>query len=460
MIVRGISSSAMTVIWTSLLLGLCIYIVGVFCVKMIGRNEEFMALSTYDWYEDRFKYVFPSMFTLLAFTTFDNWGETIHMIHMGSPVLAWLLIPFLVLCGMGFFNLIIGVMCESAHQVVSTDNFNHHLSGLSEFRRHVGLLKKGLVEYLSSTYNEHMDLTINDSFLVTREMIDDAWSFEYSRKIFSGVGLSRDEMQTIIDRLDVEHTDSIPIDTFLAGCLHFHQDLAGLDFLVVHSLSRCGREHISTLRKSLLDFQKIFRDNFMQLYDVIQGIAEPAKQYRKDRDQIMEARLDRMRQRFNAYNNDSTDEEDGAGSSASEHEEEQQDVHPTTMEDVKQIKPRMYNPREVGGLDARANAELFDWDIKCQTNARHHLDELLTENERLTKHRNELKGDLKKMKKGKVNKNALSRALSLVADTSFLDANGHAPLPEEEAENGQDANGNYLVDTATAGAGVGALEDS
>lgn len=126
-IVRGIMDSVRTIFWASLLLIFLLYICGIFCCAMIGKNETAGYLSYADpedrpdYGDDFDAYQFFGTVPRAMFTLFETCIEPLNIrpVVERQPAMLVFFIGFIFLTTFGVLNVIIGVIVD--HTMAQND---------------------------------------------------------------------------------------------------------------------------------------------------------------------------------------------------------------------------------------------------------------------------------------------------------------------------------------------------
>merc|ERR1712224_715821 len=112
LIVEAIAATLPTIIWTSVLQFLAIYVMSIFAVLTVSQGDLARDDTTATFYY--FGSISRCMITGWQLSTFNNWGAIWDAGTQEVPWFGMILVGFMVFIGLGIMNISVGVLCESA----------------------------------------------------------------------------------------------------------------------------------------------------------------------------------------------------------------------------------------------------------------------------------------------------------------------------------------------------------
>eukprot|EP00440_Ansanella_granifera_P050368 gb/GFBE01054588.1/.p1 GENE.gb/GFBE01054588.1/~~gb/GFBE01054588.1/.p1 ORF type:complete len:535 (+),score=120.48 gb/GFBE01054588.1/:1-1605(+) len=204
MLVRGLLSSASTILYTFLLISLMLYITACLAVEMITKpyrdtTDEVMAELVSTYWSD-----IPNiMLTLVQFVTFDSIGAIYSPMIARDPMLMILFLPFLLIVSISLMNLVTAVIVEGAIDQGKQDR--------DVMAVHKKQQIKAMIPALTAMFQELDD---DGSGTLT---VDELTSCDEELKAELMKYMNAESLVELFEMIDVDGSGEVNIDEFCDG---------------------------------------------------------------------------------------------------------------------------------------------------------------------------------------------------------------------------------------------------
>jgi len=207
------------------------YAIGVLLVIGVGSDTRYKR----SWPESDVYVgsVSRAMLTVFQMITLENWaGKIVRPIMENDPLLTCMCLLAIALCSFGLLNVIIGVVVERTLVVVK-ENETNMSSIIQECEQRVlQSMQQEFVELASSSPDGEMDFSQFSQAIRTK-------SFRVKLKI---IGLPLEDAEELFFLLDVDNSQKLSVDEFVAGVQKMKGPAQGGDMIqLLAFVQRAGR---------------------------------------------------------------------------------------------------------------------------------------------------------------------------------------------------------------------------
>eukprot|EP00929_Paragymnodinium_shiwhaense_P048072 TRINITY_DN24361_c0_g1_i2.p1 TRINITY_DN24361_c0_g1~~TRINITY_DN24361_c0_g1_i2.p1 ORF type:complete len:412 (-),score=73.39 TRINITY_DN24361_c0_g1_i2:175-1410(-) len=201
MLVRGLLSSANTILYTFVLIVIMLYIAACLTAEMVTKPykdspDEVMAQLVQDHFPD----ILPAMLTYVQFVTVDSVGAIYVPMIARDPALMLLFLPFMLIVSVALMNLVTAVIVESAIEQAGQDK-----------EAQIEWKKQKVAELLPELRALFHELDEDKSGLLTKQEMGNC-DEDMKEELLQY--LATDDFEDIFDILDEDGSGEINIDEF------------------------------------------------------------------------------------------------------------------------------------------------------------------------------------------------------------------------------------------------------
>lgn len=276
MLVFALRATAGTIFWTIFMTLMGLYIFALVMFALVGRAE----ISSMEEFDSEYSEGIINFFGSLASSfltgwqliTFDEWSLITNYIFE-DPEHVWTVVfigVIQVTLGCGILKIAVGIMCESAVNLVKVWAEDHQREDLVLFFRNMNSLKSLMMNATGSyilthrTLEDAMGVKFRTPYDRDEKVDEEARPFssvaeeqlflQGVRKFLVAAKLSSDEVKLVFELLDYERWGCLHIDQFIAGALELKEDITKLSIfamtpLLHYVLKSCA--HVSKAAESL-----------------------------------------------------------------------------------------------------------------------------------------------------------------------------------------------------------------
>lgn len=203
LLVQGIAASMRTVLWAWLLVGLLIYIFGLFFARVLKPYvDDDRDVGAY------FGSVGKAMFSLFQCITLEDWTTLAEVAGKHEPWTMTVFIFILMVCPWGIMHVVIAIFVESAVEASSV--------------RAMDLARKAREEYETSAQKvgevfRHADS--NGDGILSRAEFERALEQESVLRHFEKIGIDRGSAAALFDILDLDQSGTLDGEEFVEGIM-------------------------------------------------------------------------------------------------------------------------------------------------------------------------------------------------------------------------------------------------
>jgi len=201
---EGLFRSMWTLLWTSVLIAVTLYLFAILGMELINENEdlsnEFNAIVI-----ENFSTLPKALLTLLQGLTLDSLGSVYRVLILEQPLLLFYFAAFILIVSIALMNLVTALMVESAMTQAAEDN---EAQQVFEDAR-----KRGLVEEVKVIFKE-VDADNSGAFTWEELQLCDDECFD---KICDVLG--SDDLQAFFNIVDYDKSGVVELDEFIEGLL-------------------------------------------------------------------------------------------------------------------------------------------------------------------------------------------------------------------------------------------------
>lgn len=249
-VVEGMENSIPSMVWIMILLGSLIYGCAIFCVILLGRNQEF---------HDEFGNIPTAMLTMFNMMLLDGWSSVIAKVAAANPEFILFFIVYLTVTSFGLINVLIGVIVENTNKAA----LNMQQQDLKKKVQH----KVGLVSQLAELVR-HLDAD-SDGTLTPYEFsraLQSDGLFEFLNELDMPKGLTIEDLYNLLDR---NATGMLTQKEFIDGMYRIvHDDVSQQMIMLQVSLA-----HVKVVIKEAHDqMANHMETRFTEMRDEIQKL--------------------------------------------------------------------------------------------------------------------------------------------------------------------------------------------
>ncbi|CAD7961610.1 unnamed protein product [Amoebophrya sp. A25] len=256
LLLQGMQSAVRTLFWVGIGGTIMIYVITIFGMLLL-RDQNFPGGEEY------FGTLSRGFVTVMQVATFDGWSSVAKPMVDSGNVSFMFFACIIMLMNFGLLNIVIGIFCETAYEILDERRKRTDMRTYSEMRADMSNLRSRLAEYLSfDTEGEvYMDRRLLDKMLTmnpkrrTTQGNDGALGAPGgSSAAFHIAGLSHKELQVILDTLDVdptEHGEQQMAEFFTALEAWQRQQVRAIDLFALRVYSEELLRRVTRLRELL-----------------------------------------------------------------------------------------------------------------------------------------------------------------------------------------------------------------
>merc|ERR1719383_472830 len=269
MLVFALLASKKTVLWTSVLLLIGVYIFAILMFVVVGQDAP--EGSDLEWYWGTTP---RAMLTSWSLVTFDKWGTVWQVTVDSHPGTAFLIPILLIVFGMGTMNLAVGVMCESAFSLMRSWAKDDELTELLTFFNRMSILwdrmysNFGEAILTQEVLEEALRIKIRPPNIIppgqdkdeleykeirerSQELVQDGEFLNEIVQIFKEAKLTPETVKLVFENVDYDRTGIMHVDNFIYGALCTKQDIMKLDIFASTATLRAVRMKHGEVRHQL-----------------------------------------------------------------------------------------------------------------------------------------------------------------------------------------------------------------
>jgi len=202
-LVAGIIEAMYTLIWTWLLMGLIVYICGIFATRTLGQPHE----DDSDMVEF-FGSVSKSMFTLFQVTTTEAWGGIARAAMKHEPWSAIFFIAYISVTSFAVMNVVIAVIVEYTLDQAGTQR-----------RKFMEKKKEEHNEACVKIYEVFKDADTNGDGVMTKQEFLREIDNQEVRRYFTQLGIDLRQAENLFSILDYDDSGNLDAHEFVGGVM-------------------------------------------------------------------------------------------------------------------------------------------------------------------------------------------------------------------------------------------------
>lgn len=227
-LITSITSSMRCLFWSLILIGVTIYMVGVFFVQVVSDHRIDSAVEVDEELVEFFGTLGKSVLSLFeAITGGINWHNVASKLgHDISPLLTWVFVFYIAFAVLALLNVVTGIFVQTATIKAKDQDDLFMINNVLDLFQHGSGGTGGV-----------MSISDFERQLETPKMLD----------YFRSIDIDPAEARALFSLLDVNNDGVIDSEEFLNGCLHLRGPARALDLQV--------------LMRELLALKESFRDH-------------------------------------------------------------------------------------------------------------------------------------------------------------------------------------------------------
>eukprot|EP00746_Dinoflagellata_sp_MGD_P148746 gnl/MRDRNA2_/MRDRNA2_80911_c0_seq1.p1 gnl/MRDRNA2_/MRDRNA2_80911_c0~~gnl/MRDRNA2_/MRDRNA2_80911_c0_seq1.p1 ORF type:complete len:1229 (+),score=198.14 gnl/MRDRNA2_/MRDRNA2_80911_c0_seq1:359-3688(+) len=245
LLVQGMMRAMRILIWAVMLLMVAIYIIAIMMTETIGKKAEFVEEAN-DLPAGSISYLWGrlpfSMLSLSQVVTMDDWSGMLQPFWANDPLIFMLLFLFLIICGLGIMNLVVGVMCQTSIEVSENDDkVNRYLAFVKEYRALMSLRSLLIARYAMKKGTS----LVRSEILICLEDTHDTRCFD----LLQTAGLSLHEVCEILDVMNIFGNRKVEIDRLIEALVWFRGEVKdrALDIFLCNMQARKLTQAVQTM---------------------------------------------------------------------------------------------------------------------------------------------------------------------------------------------------------------------
>ncbi|CAD7963751.1 unnamed protein product [Amoebophrya sp. A120] len=236
LLAKGIIGSFRALLWTGVLLGVALFMCGMFLTRLIGQDccEEGDTFQDHE-VKKYFGTLLGSFFTLFQIMTLEQWGYIARLVMNDAPALGLFFVCFILLTNMAIFNLVTAIIVDNVVEI-SRDMEEEAMIKIEEEKmRNLDMVRK-----------LYHDTDKDGNGTINREELADAPA-EYVAQAFGSTA----KQEELFNILDVDNRGEIVIDDLVRAAMQVREPVNSTQMLTIEKDVARARLEIETLKHAL-----------------------------------------------------------------------------------------------------------------------------------------------------------------------------------------------------------------
>lgn len=238
LLIKGITESASTLLWSTGIGLFTVFIFGVFATVMIGQDDVWDGTDPVksEWFAS----VSASMFTMAQIMLLDDAFEIIQHVDSKQPGMWLLFVLFIGLSSLCFLNLITAVILEQVMEIVRTDE-ESQLADMEARDLHVRLMLRDIF----------INIPRRDPDVITKDEFRNAFKDEATKAPLLALDFEEENAEDLFMILDADKSGSADVHEFTDGMLRMRGAARSKDLYMVTNKLNEASSKVATIHHKI-----------------------------------------------------------------------------------------------------------------------------------------------------------------------------------------------------------------